>query len=328
MSVRDSFGREIHDLRISLTDHCNLRCVYCMPAEGVAFEPSENLLSLEEIVLIARAAAALGVRKIRLTGGEPTVYPHVVDLIRALASIPGISDLSMTTNGLKLQRLAGPLAQAGLRRVNVSLDSLDPDHFRRLTRGGKLQDVLSGLEEAERVGLRPIKVNAVVVRGFNEADVVDLAALTLHRDWEVRFIEIMPFASLAPFASNAYVPNQETMARLEAAFGPLLPLDDGQGDAPARPYRLSGGRGVIGFISPVGRPFCARCGRLRLTANGRLRLCLLRDEEIDLKKPLRQGAGFHEILGLIRQGILYRPWGHDLAHQRVPQERIMSQIGG
>lgn len=326
--MRDSYHREIHDLRVSITDRCNLRCVYCMPADGVRFEPTDRLLRLEEIVLVARAAAALGVRKVRLTGGEPTVHPHLVDLVRQIAAIPGIKDVSITTNGLRLVRLATPLARAGLRRVNVSLDTLDEDRFRRLARRGRLADVWAGIVAAEAAGLRPIKLNAVIMRGYNDQDVVDLAALTVERDWEMRFIEVMPFSDVGELAEGQYVSSEETRALIEARFGPLQALDDGFGPDPARPFRISGARGKLGFISPVGRPFCARCGRLRLTADGKLRLCLLRDVEIDLMGPLRQGASLQDIQRLLQQGILSRPWGHDLAHHVYPDKRYMVHIGG
>ena len=326
--MRDSFGREIHDLRISITDRCNLRCVYCMPAEGAGFEPRERLLRFEEIITVVRAAASLGVAKVRLTGGEPTVHPHLLDLVRDVAAIAGVKDLALTTNGLRLARLATPLARAGLKRVNVSLDSLDPEHFHRLTRRGRLEDVWAGILAAERAGLRPIKLNAVVMRGINDEDVADLAALTLERDWEMRFIEIMPFSEVGNYAQAQFVSNEETRARIEQRFGPLAALDDGNGSDPARPYQIAGAKGTIGFISPVGKPFCARCGRMRLTADGKLRLCLLHDDEIDLRTPLRQGADLATITELVRQGMWRKPWGHDLAHGVYPQKRYMVHIGG
>lgn len=326
--MRDSFGREIHDLRISITDRCNLRCVYCMPADGVRFEPTDRLLRLEEIVLVVQAGASLGIRKVRLTGGEPTVHPHLIDLVRQIADLPGIRDVAMTTNGLRLTRLATPLARAGLRRVNISLDTLDAERFQRITRRGRLADVWAGIMAAEDAGLRPIKLNAVVMRGFNDEDVADLAALTLDHDWEVRFIEVMPFSDVGGFNQAEFVSNDETKARIEARFGPLFALDDGNGPDPARPYKIAGARGTVGFISPVGKPFCARCGRLRLTADGKLRLCLLRDDELDLMTPLRQGADLTAIQEIMREGIVRKPWGHDLAHNVYPQKRLMIHIGG
>jgi cyclic pyranopterin phosphate synthase len=325
--MRDQYGRELRDLRISLTDRCNLRCVYCMPAEGIAFRPPEDLLQDDELLLLVRIAAELGVRKVRLTGGEPTVRPGIVDLVREIAAVPGIEDVAMTTNGVLLEYLAADLARAGLRRVNVSLDTLDPVKFRRITRGGRLERVLAGIARAEAVGLRPIKLNAVVVRGFNEEDVVALARLTLEHPWEVRFIEVMPFGSVADLAEAGIVRSEETRARIEAALGPLHPLDL-SGEDPARTYALAGAPGRVGFISPVSEPFCARCGRLRLTADGRLRLCLLRDDEVDLLTPLRRGASVEEVRELFRAAAYRRPFGHALAERLFPQQRVMIQIGG
>jgi len=325
-NVKDQYGREIRDLRISLTDRCNLRCVYCMP-EQMVFKPRAELLTDDEILQIVRVAAELGVRKIRLTGGEPTVRPNLAGLVRRIAAVSGIEDLAMTTNGVRLSQLARSLADAGLQRINVSLDSLDAEKFRKITRWGNLDDVLAGLDAAREAGLSPIKLNAVVVRGFNEADVVGLAGLTLEHNWEVRFIEMMPFGSVAGFQTSAYVPSRETMARIETALGPLNPLDT-SGFDPARTYRVAGARGTLGFISPVSQPFCAQCGRLRLTAEGRLRLCLLRDDEADLRGPLRAGATYEELREQFRAAAYRKPWGHGLAHNVIPRERVMSQIGG
>jgi cyclic pyranopterin phosphate synthase len=298
-----------------------------MPAEGIAFRPPEDLLQDDELLLLVRIAAELGVRKVRLTGGEPTVRPGIVDLVREIAAVPGIEDVAMTTNGVLLEYLAADLARAGLRRVNVSLDTLDPVKFRRITRGGRLERVLAGIARAEAVGLRPIKLNAVVVRGFNEEDVVALARLTLEHPWEVRFIEVMPFGSVADLAEAGIVRSEETRARIEAALGPLHPLDL-SGEDPARTYALAGAPGRVGFISPVSEPFCARCGRLRLTADGRLRLCLLRDDEVDLLTPLRRGASVEEVRELFRAAAYRRPFGHALAERLFPQQRVMIQIGG
>ncbi|MDR7417153.1 MAG: GTP 3',8-cyclase MoaA [Armatimonadota bacterium] len=323
----DQYGRPIRDLRISLTDRCNLRCVYCMPEEGISFLPREGLMRVDEILTLTRIAAELGVVKVRLTGGEPTVRPDLVDIVRGIAQIPGIRDIAMTTNGVRLRTLAGPLARAGLRRVNVSLDTLNPEVFARITRGGRLQDVLEGLRAAEEAGLVPIKVNAVVVRGFNDEEVVDLAALTLNRTWEVRFIEVMPFGEVADLAVAGVVRSEETMARIEAAFGPLEPLDL-SGEDPARTYRIPGAAGTLGFISPVSDPFCSKCGRLRLTADGKLRLCLLRDDEEDLLTPLRRGVPYEELREIFRAAAYRRPFGHALAERMYPQRRVMIQIGG
>lgn len=325
--MEDQYGRAIQDLRISLTDRCNLRCVYCMPAEGIDFRPPEELLQDEELLLLVRIAAELGVRKVRLTGGEPTVRPGLVELVKGIRAIGAIEDIAMTTNGLLLEYLAAPLALAGLRRVNVSLDTMDAGKFHRITRGGRVDKVLAGIAAAEAAGLAPIKLNAVVVRGFNEDEVVPLAALTLERPWEVRFIEMMPFGSVGDFAEAGVVKSEETQAKIEAALGPLTP-EDISGTDPARTYRLPGATGVLGFISPVSQPFCAKCGRLRLTADGRLRLCLLRDDEEDLLTPLRAGATYEELKERFRAAAFRRPFGHALAEKMFPQARVMIQIGG
>lgn len=325
--MRDQYGRELNDLRISLTDRCNLRCVYCMPEEGIDFRPPEELLRDDELLLLVRIAAELGVKRVRLTGGEPTVRPAVVDLVGAIGAVPGIRDLSMTTNGILLEYLAADLARAGLRRVNVSLDTLDPEKFRRITRGGRVERVLAGIARAEAVGLLPIKINAVVVRGFNEEDVVPLARLTRERPWEVRFIEVMPFGAVADVADAGIVTSEETTARIEAALGPLEAINL-SGEDPARTYRLRGAAGTLGFISPVSQPFCSKCGRLRLTADGRLRLCLLRDDEVDLLTPLRNGASYDELKEIFAAGAYRRPFGHALAERLFPEKRVMIQIGG
>ncbi len=325
--MRDQYGRPLTDLRVSLTDRCNLRCVYCMPEDGIVFRPPADLLQDDEAVLLIELAAELGVSKVRLTGGEPTVRAGIVPLVARIARIPGLVDIAITTNGVLLETLARPLAAAGLTRVNVSLDTLHPEKFRRITRGGHVDRVLAGIAAAEAAGLRPIKLNAVVVRGFNDDDVVALAALTLEHPWEVRFIEVMPFGEVADVANAGIVTSEETMARIEAALGPLDPVDL-SGTSPARTYRLRGALGDLGFISPVTQPFCASCGRIRLTADGRLRLCLLRDAEVDLLTPLRAGASRDEIKALFAAAAYRRPFGHALAERLYPRERVMIQIGG
>jgi len=296
--------------------------------EHMRFRPHKELLQDEELLTIVQAAASLGVDKIRLTGGEPTIRPGLVNLVRAIASTPGIRQLTMTTNGILLPQLAKPLAQAGLQRVNISLDTLNPEKFHRITRWGHLDDVWAGIEAAQAAGLDPIKLNCVVVRDYNEEEVVDLARLTLEHPWEVRFIEMMPFGSVADFAQDAVISSQETMARIEAALGPLLPVPGDDGHDPARPYYLPGAQGKIGFISTITAPFCAHCGRVRLTADGKLRLCLLRDDEVDLLTPLRQGVSFDELRELLAKSMRRKPWGNGLPDGIIPQARVMSQIGG
>ncbi|MGE5602335.1 MAG: GTP 3',8-cyclase MoaA [Nitrososphaerales archaeon] len=323
----DSYGRHLHYLRVSLTDACNLRCVYCMP-EDIRFRPAAMLMQDDEILTLVRVAASLGVDKIRLTGGEPTVRRGVVELVRAIKAIPGIERVVMTTNGVKLEQLAEPLVQAGLSQVNISIDSLDPEKFRRITRRGDLDDVWRGITAAEAAGLMPIKLNCVVTRGFNDDEVVQLARLSLRNDWEVRFIELMPLGSVADFQQDQVVPSSETKARIEAALGPLEVVPGHNGHDPARAYRLPGAAGQLGFISSVSEPFCAGCNRLRLTADGKLRLCLLRDDEVDLLTPLRAGADFATLRGLMADGAYHKPWGHRLEQHDIATSREMSQIGG
>ncbi len=323
----DRFGRSIHYLRISLTDHCNLRFVYCMP-EDMTFRPSAELMQDHELILLARLFANLGFDKFRLTGGEPTVRAHVVDLVREIAQIPGVNSLSMTTNGVLLNKLARPLKEAGLQRVNISLDTLQPEKFRRLTRWGSFQDVWRGIEAAETAGLTPLKLNAVVVRGYNEEDVVDLARLTCDHPWQVRFIEMMPFAGATELQQAQVVTAAEMITRISSALGPLTPVSPGQLDGEARMYRLSEAQGQVGFISSVSLPFCATCTRARLTADGRLRLCLLREKEVDLLTPLRQGATLEDLRQIVLNGIWAKPWGHGLAEGEVALNRVMSEIGG
>lgn len=322
----DSYGRDIHYLRISLTDKCNMRCVYCM-SEDMVFQPNDELMTTAEIRRLVHIFARLGVDKIRLTGGEPTVHPELLTIVRDIRAA-GITRISMTTNGLRLAELAAPLKAAGLERVNVSIDTLDPDRFHRVTRWGHLDKVLHGVHAAEAAGLTPLKINAVIARGFNEQDIADLARLTLDHPWQVRFIEMMPFGDVAIFAQNATIAQVEIMARIEAEVGPLHPIDEGRLDGEARLYQLAGARAAVGFISTLTNPFCASCSRVRLTADGHLRLCLLRDDEGDLLTPLRHGATDAELEELIRRLIWRKPWGHGLPEGLIPLERVMSQIGG
>ncbi|HEX7976399.1 MAG TPA: GTP 3',8-cyclase MoaA [Anaerolineales bacterium] len=323
----DRFGRAIHYLRISLTDHCNLRCVYCMP-EDMTFRPNAELMQDDEIITLVRLFTRLGFDKFRLTGGEPTVRAHIVDLVREIAQTPEVRSLSMTTNGVLLSRLAKPLVEAGLQRVNVSLDTLDPAKFRRLTRWGSLEQVWEGIEAAEQAGLIPLKLNVVVVRGYNESDVVEMARLTLEHPWQVRYIEMMPFAGATDLQTSQVVKAEEIRARITAGLGPLETANGGRLDGEARLFRLPGAKGDLGFISTVSEPFCASCTRARLTADGRLRLCLLREGEVDLLTPLRLGASLEDLRQIILDGIWNKPWGHGLAEGVIPLNRVMSEIGG
>jgi cyclic pyranopterin phosphate synthase len=323
----DRFGRPITYLRISLTDHCNLRCIYCMPEE-ITFRPNAELLQDGEILELVGLFTSLGFDKFRLTGGEPTLRVGIVDLVREIARTPGVRSLSMTSNGVLFERLAQPLADAGLQRVNFSLDTLDESKFTRLTRRASLPEVLAGIYAAERAGLTPVKINVVVVRGYTDEDVTPLAGLTLEHDWQVRFIEMMPFAGATDFQLNQVVTADEMQARIEASLGRLQPVNGGKLDGEARLFRLPGARGDLGFISTVSQPFCASCTRARLTADGRLRMCLLCEDEVDLLTPLRQGATRAQLRSLILEAIWEKPWGNRLAEGRVPLNRAMSEIGG
>lgn len=324
----DRYGRNISYLRISLTDRCNFRCVYCMP-ENMVFRPRSELVQDDEFrQLMPLFAECLGFHKFRLTGGEPTLRENIVDLVRCIAQTPGVSDVAMTTNGLLLPRLAAPLAAAGLQRINISIDTLDPDKFRMVTRWGDLDEVWNGIKAAADVGLK-IKLNAVVVRGFNDRqDVIDLARLTYDLPWQIRFIEMMPFGEVAEFQQAKTVSEAELLDTIAAGLDAPQLLNGGQLDGEARLYQLPNAIGTLGFISPVTQPFCAGCDRARLTADGRLRLCLLREQELDVLTPLRQGCSAEELRQKIADAIWFKPWGHGLAAEEVPRDRVMSEIGG
>ncbi len=323
----DHFGRNIHYLRISLTDHCNLRCVYCMP-ENMTFRPKHELMTTDEIFRLTRIFAKMGVDKIRLTGGEPTVHPDIVNIVSGITAIPNIKSVSMTTNGVLLDKLAVPLAKAGLERVNVSLDTTDPTEFLQITRRNSYQKVWEGIMAAESAGLLPIKLNSVIVRGFNDENIPNLAQLTIEHNWQVRFIEMMPFGGTTDLQTHQVVTTNEVISILEAAFGKLEIINNGKMDGEAVMYRIPGAPGQVGFISSVTKPFCAFCTRARLTADGKLRLCLLRENEVDLLTPLRDGASDEDLRQLIVSGIWEKPWGHGLAAGEIPLNRTMSEIGG
>jgi cyclic pyranopterin phosphate synthase len=327
---RDRFGREIDYLRISVIDHCNLRCVYCMPLRGLTFIPSPELLTAAEIERVAEAALGLGFRKFRLTGGEPTLRPDLVDIVGRIAALPGVADVAMTTNAILLPRLAGPLREAGLRRVNVHVDTFDPERLKKVMRFGSREEVEAGIEAAEAAGFRPLKVNCVVTRDFNDMDVVDMARRARERDWHVRFIELMPLGGgeVAHVALSQFVPSRETRERIEAALGPLLPMPNQNPADESRNYRFADGRGVVGFISPVSEPYCGACNRMRLTADGRFHLCLLHDDELDVKKALRNGGGTEAVAAILVKAVGLKPTGHQLEEGVSTRERSMFQIGG
>jgi cyclic pyranopterin phosphate synthase len=330
----DKFKREINYLRVSITDRCNLRCVYCMPKEGVSLIGHEDILSYEEMLRIIRIASKLGIVKVRVTGGEPLVRRGLVGFLTSLGEF-GLEDISLTTNGILLESFADPIRKAGVGRINVSLDSLDPERYARITRGGDLAAVLRGLEQADRAGFSPIKINVVTVKDFNDDEASQFARLTLEKPYEIRFIELMPIGGKNDSADK-YVSNDELMKRI-GLMGKLLPVEDGrQGKGlagPARRFRFEGARGVIGFISPISHNFCHACNRLRLTADGGLRACLMVDGEIDLKAPMRRGCTDEELEQLIRQAIMGKPRGQqtdgageDCSRRKCARE--MSTIGG
>jgi cyclic pyranopterin phosphate synthase len=323
--ISDSFQRPINYLRISVTDRCNLRCVYCMPEDGVALMSHYDILSYEEIFTVVKAAAELGVNKVRLTGGEPLVRAGLADLVRLLAGIEDIKDLSLTTNGILLAGHAVELKEAGLMRVNVSLDTLQPERFQRITRRGRLEDTLNGIEVARRVGLNPVKINMVVMAGLNDDEVADFALKTVRDGWHVRFIELMP--TNGDFPVSRLVSAEEIRKRIEP-LGALEPWRTDVGNGPAKYFRLPGASGTVGFITPVTEHFCYRCNRLRLTADGKLRPCLLNENEIDLREPLRGGASAAELKRLIEKAIADKPKGHHLAGGARYGGRPFSQVGG
>lgn len=323
----DRYGRNINYVRVSLTDVCNLRCVYCMP-EDMSFRPRQDLMQTEEVCRLVSLLSGIGFGKFRLTGGEPTLRDDLVAIVRHIARTPGVEVTGMTTNGILLKRLAAPLADAGLQRVNISIDTIDPAKFQQMTRWGNVQDVWDGIDAAERAGLE-VKLNAVVVRGFNDGtDAVELARLTLDRPWQVRFIEVMPFGSLAEFQKAHIVAEHELRQTISKELGEMALQQGGRLDGEARLYRLANAQGDLGFISSVTNPFCAGCNRARLTPDGKLRLCLLRDKELDLLRLLRGGASDDELRTMIEDSIWYKPWGHGLAKDVHPQHRVMSEIGG
>jgi cyclic pyranopterin phosphate synthase len=325
----DRFGRRVTYLRVSVTDRCNLRCVYCMPPEGIQLRPRADILSFEEIAGLVRLAAQHGIQKVRLTGGEPLVRAGLPDLVRMIAAIPGIEDISLTTNGLLLERLAPALKDAGLRRVNVSLDTLNPEKFARITRGGSFETVWRGLEAAQFLGLAPIKINAVAMRGVNDDELLDLARLSADRGWHVRFIELMPVCNQAPWGPGfpdpaaIYLSIPEIKRLLEPLA--LVALPGHLHDGPAREFQIPGAQGRIGFISPLSEHFCEECNRLRLTADGAFRPCLLQDIEVPVLTAMRAGA---DVLPLMQQAVDAKPSGHELAQASLPRARCMLQIGG
>ena len=327
--LRDSFGRLHDNLRVGVTDRCNIRCFYCMPEHGIEFVPREEILSYEEIERFVRIAVRLGVTKVRVTGGEPLVRKGVPKLVRKLAAIPEVQDLALTTNGVLLPQLAEPLYQAGLRRINVHLDTLDRERFARITRRDELDRVLEGLALAKRLGFGPIKINAVAVKDLVEPDLVPLARYGRENGFEIRFIEFMPLDAQGLWDRGRVLLADEILETLSREIAPLIEIPDRDPRAPATEYRYADGIGTIGFIASVSRPFCQNCNRIRLTADGKLRYCLFALEETDVKGLLRGGASDDEIAHLIRSTVQAKWEGHEINTARfVAPPRPMYAIGG
>ncbi|MGA3204107.1 MAG: GTP 3',8-cyclase MoaA [Bryobacteraceae bacterium] len=325
----DTFGR-IHDsLRISVTDRCNIRCFYCMPETDVKFQGREQLLSFEEIERFVTIAARLGVRKLRVTGGEPLLRKNVSTLIRKLAAIEGIEDLALTTNGVLLAEQAAELYDAGLRRINVHLDTLDRERFRQITRRDQFDRVMEGIETARRLGFGPIKINVVAVKNLIEPDIVPMARFGRERGIEIRYIEFMPLDAQGLWERGRVLLADDMIAMLEREIGPLEGLPEGDPRAPATEYRFADGIGRVGFIASVSRPFCLNCNRLRITADGQLRYCLFAIEETDIRALLRRDASEQEIAGAIAGSVRAKWLGHEINTSRfVAPPRPMYSIGG
>lgn len=328
--MKDSIGRTINYLRISVTDYCNFRCVYCMPNEGVEPRDHHELMRFEEIVQVVRVAAENGISKIRLTGGEPLVRKGIVDLVHMIRQISGINEITITTNGYLLEKYAEALKEAGLTRVNVSLDTLKPDLFKKITRRGDLETVWRGIEAAEKIGLTPLKINMVMMAGVNDNEIPDFMNLTIEKPWHVRFIELMPIQNQVswgegfPDPSECYISTSKVLERYkDKGLEPVIKLDQ---LGPAKLYKLPGAKGFVGFISPLDDDhFCSRCNRLRLTSDGNLRPCLLSDFEVPLLPTIRAGG---DVAALIAQVIKSKPAHHELLLHQTPEKRNMMQIGG
>jgi cyclic pyranopterin phosphate synthase len=323
--MKDQHGRRIEYLRISVTDRCNFRCVYCMPQEGLPWLPKSEILSYEEITRIVRQLAPLGLRRLRITGGEPTIRPDLVRLISMLRAVPEIEDIALSTNGVRLPAMAAALAAAGLDRVNMSADSLRADRVESIARRRLEFDPVRSALAAEEAGLDPIKINVVVMRGVNDDEIEEFASLTRRHPWHVRFIELMPVGDMRELTWEHVVPSAEILSRL-GALGALAP-DDGpsRGNGPAAYYRLEGASGSIGVITPMTHTYCGSCNRVRLTADGRLRTCLFGDHEVNLRDPLRAGA---DLIPLYRQALAEKPLEHQLLKMQIGGLRALSEVGG
>ncbi len=329
LQLIDSFGRMHNNLRISVTDRCNIRCFYCMPAENVEFMPREHLLSFEEIARVVRVGTTLGIDRLRLTGGEPLVRKDLHKLVSMLVNIPGIIDVGLTTNGILLAEQAQQLRDAGLTRLNISLDALDPEVFRRVTRRDGYEQVLLGIEAARAAGFNPIKLNAVSVRGMTEEQIVPFGQLARETDTVVRFIEFMPLDADAQWQRDKVLFAQEIIDRLESEFGPLRPIPSDHVNAPAQDFEFADGIGRIGLIASVSQPFCGSCNRFRVTADGKLRNCLFSHEETDIKSLLRGSGTDQEMAEAMLTCIAAKKEGHEINTARFIQpDRPMYSIGG
>lgn len=325
-ALRDQFGRSIEYLRISVTDRCNFRCVYCMPLEGLDWLPKSDILSYEEIADVVRQLAPLGLRRLRITGGEPTIRPQLDTLIGMLKTVPGVEDIALSTNGVKLPAMASLLAGAGLDRVNISADSLRPDRIKAIARRDLGFDPVAALKAAVAAGLDPVKFNVVVMRGINDDEIGDFARLTLQHAVHVRFIELMPVGEMAGLTWDHVVPSDEVLSRASETIGALDPSDGPRrGNGPATYYRAAGAPGTIGVITPMSHTYCGTCNRVRLTADGRLRTCLYGDHEVNLRDPLRAGAS---LVPLFVQALANKPKEHQLLQMQVGGLKALSQVGG
>lgn len=326
--LADSFNRPITYLRISVTDKCNLRCVYCMPEEGLPWLAKREILSYEEITSLVRAAAAAGVRSIRISGGEPLIRRNLDRLVASIAAIPGIDDIALSTNALLLEEQIAALKAAGLRRVNVSLDTLDEARFARIARRPGLDRVLAGIDAAIAHGMAPVKVNVVVMRGENDDEIAAFARWTRERAVFVRFIELMPVHENLGIAKSAYISSDEILERV-AGIGDIQAVPGPVGNGPARYFAFAGAPGAVGVISPLSHDYCERCNRVRLTADGRLRLCLFGDHAVDLRTPLRSGASEDDLAGIMRSAMFIKPERHHLRlGETASRMRAFSEIGG
>lgn len=325
----DSYGRVHTNLRISVTDRCNIRCFYCMPNENVRFKPRAEILTFEEITRFVRMMVRLGVSKLRLTGGEPLVRAELPDLVAQLATLPGITDLALTTNGMLLAEQAQALKAAGLQRLNISLDGLQEETFRRIARREGLDQVLAGIFAAKEAGFERIRLNAVSIRGITEAEIVPLGEFARQHGLEMRFIEFMPLDAENQWETQQVLSGAEVRRKLEDAFGPLVPIQRNDASQPAVDFQFADGVGRIGFINPVTQPFCQACNRLRLTAEGKLRNCLFSTIEWDIRSLLRGGGSDEQIIELVRRSIAAKKPGHGIDSDTfIKPERPMYQIGG